>query len=147
MYSFVSGFFHSDSFIMFVRVIMLLCDAIINSFPLLCSIPFYEYSVEIMLVAQSCPALCNPMDCSLRGSSIHGIFQARVLEWVAISFSRGSSQSRDGTWVFCLAGEFFTTDSSGKSLIMLMYKYSFTLVQQSRYTLNSFKGKVIPYLS
>ena len=42
-------------------------------------------------VAQLCPTLCNPMDCSLQGSSVHGIFQARVLEWVAISFSRGSS--------------------------------------------------------
>ena len=42
-------------------------------------------------VAQSCPTLCNLMDCSLPGSSIHGIFQARVLEWVAISFSRGAS--------------------------------------------------------
>ena len=48
-------------------------------------------------VAQSCPTLCNPMDCSLPGFSIHGIFQARVLEWVAISFSRGSSQPRDQT--------------------------------------------------
>ena len=38
-------------------------------------------------VAQSCPTLCDPMDCSLPGSSVHGIFQARVLEWVAISFS------------------------------------------------------------
>ena len=43
-------------------------------------------------VAQSCPTLCNPMDCSLPGSSIHGIFQVRVLEWVAMSFSRGSSK-------------------------------------------------------
>ena len=42
-------------------------------------------------VAQSCPTLCDPMDCSLPGSSIHGILQARILEWVAISFSRGSS--------------------------------------------------------
>ena len=42
-------------------------------------------------VTQSCPTLCNPMDCSLAGSSIHGIFQARILEWVAISFSRRSS--------------------------------------------------------
>ena len=42
-------------------------------------------------VAQLCPTLCNPMDCSLPGFSVHGIFQARVLEWVAISFSRGSS--------------------------------------------------------
>ena len=62
MQSFVYGFFHSNS--LFVRFIMLLCEAIINSFPLLCSIPFYEYSVEIVLVAQSCPTLCNPMDCS-----------------------------------------------------------------------------------
>ena len=45
-------------------------------------------------VAQLCPTLCDPMDCSPPGSSIHGIFQARVLEWVAISFSRGSSQPR-----------------------------------------------------
>ena len=42
-------------------------------------------------VAQSGPTLCDPMDCSLSGSSIHGIFQARVLEWIALSFSRGSS--------------------------------------------------------
>ena len=42
-------------------------------------------------VSQSCPTLCNPMDCSLPSSSVHGIFQARILEWVAISFSRGSS--------------------------------------------------------
>ena len=45
-------------------------------------------------VAQSCPILCHPMNRSLLGSSVHGIFQARVLEWVAISFSRGSSQRR-----------------------------------------------------
>ena len=47
------------------------------------------------LATQSCLTLWHPMDCSLPGSSIHGIFQARVLEWVAISFSRGSSQPRD----------------------------------------------------
>ena len=45
-------------------------------------------------VAQSCPTFCDPMDCSLRGFSVHGIFQARVLEWGAISFSRGSSPPR-----------------------------------------------------
>ena len=49
--------------------------------------------------AHSCPTLCNPMDCSLPGSSVHGIFQAIVLEWIAISFSRGSSQPGDWTWV------------------------------------------------
>ena len=59
-------------------------------------------------VAQSCPTLCNPMDCSLLGFSVHGIFQARVLEWVAISFSRGSSWPRDRTQVSCIAGRHFT---------------------------------------
>ena len=59
-------------------------------------------------VAQSCPTLCDPMDCSPPGSSIHGIFRARVLEWVAISFSRGSSRPRDWTQVSCIAGIHFT---------------------------------------
>ena len=45
--------------------------------------------------AQLCLTLCDPMDCSLPGSSVRGIFQAKVLEWIAISFSRGSSQPRD----------------------------------------------------
>ena len=51
------------------------------------------------LVAQLCRTLCNPLDCSLSGSSVHGISQARILEWVAISLSRGTSRSRDQTWV------------------------------------------------
>ena len=51
--------------------------------------------------------LCNPMDCSLPGSSVHGIFQARILEWVAISFSWGSSQPRDRTQVSCIVGRCF----------------------------------------
>ena len=59
-------------------------------------------------VAQSCPTLCDPMDCSQPGSSIHGIFQAKVLEWVAISFSRGSSRPMDRTWVSRVAGRCFT---------------------------------------
>ena len=49
----------------------------------------FVFSVCVCEVAQSCMTLCNPVDCSLPSSSIHGIFQARVLEWVAISFSRG----------------------------------------------------------
>ena len=51
--------------------------------------------------AQLCPTLCNPRDCSPPGSSVHGIFQARILEWVAVSYSRGSSQPRDQTCVSC----------------------------------------------
>ena len=58
-------------------------------------------------VALSCPTLCNP-HCSLLRSSIHGFFQARVLEWVAISFSRASSWLRDRTWVSCIVGRRFT---------------------------------------
>ena len=51
---------------------------------------------------------CNPMDYSLLGSSVHGILQARILEWVAISFSKGSSQPRDCTQVSCITGRFLT---------------------------------------
>ena len=54
-------------------------------------------------VTQSCPTLCDPMDCCLPGSSVHGIVQARILEWVAISFSKGSSQPRAQTWVSHIA--------------------------------------------
>ena len=61
-----------------------------------------------VLVGQSYPTLCNPMDCSPPGSSVHGIFQARILEWIAISFSRGSSQPRDQTRVSRSAGRLFT---------------------------------------
>ena len=59
-------------------------------------------------VAQSCPTLCDPMDCSPPGFSTHGIFPARVLEWVAISFSRGSSQPKNWTQVSHIAGRCFT---------------------------------------
>ena len=59
-------------------------------------------------VAQSCPILCDPIDCSPSGFSIHGIFQARVPEWIAISFSRGSSQPRNRTLVSHIAGRCFT---------------------------------------
>ena len=64
----------------------------------LCLFNFALHYLSESEVAQSCPTLCDPMDCSLPGSSVHEIFQAIVLEWVAISFSRGSSQLRDRTW-------------------------------------------------
>ena len=73
-----------------------------------------HHSVKV-LVAQSCPTLCVPVDCSLPGSSVHGILQERILEWVAISFSRGSSQSRDRNQVFCIAGRFFTIWATRKA--------------------------------
>ena len=66
------------------------------------------------IVTQSCPTLYDPVDCSPPGSSVHGILQARVLEWVATSFSRGSSQPRDQTQVSCIAGGFFTAEPPEK---------------------------------
>ena len=59
-------------------------------------------------VTQSCPTLCDPIDCSLAGSSVHEIFQAKVLEWIAISFSRGSSRPRDWTQVSRIVDRCFT---------------------------------------
>ena len=61
-----------------------------------------------VVVAQPCPALCDPMVCGPPGSSVHGILQARILEWVAIAYSRGSSRPWDRTWVSLTAGRFFT---------------------------------------
>ena len=70
----------------------------------------YESESE---VAQSYPTLCSPMDCSLPGSSLHGILQARVLEWVAISFSRESSQPRDRTQISHIVDRRFTVWARG----------------------------------
>ena len=68
-------------------------------------------------VAQSCLTLCDPMDYSLLGSSVHGIFQGRVLEWVAISFSRVSSWPRDWTCVSHIVGRHLTIWATREALI------------------------------
>ena len=76
----------------------------------------------ICSVAQSCLTLCNPLDCSPPGCSVHGMFQARILEWAAISYSRGSSQPRDQTcisYISCIAGTFFTTEPLRKPKMAL----------------------------
>ena len=73
-------------------------------FPLLLSQnSIWTSLVEIVLVAQSCSALCNPVDCSLLGFSVHGILQARTLERVAMPFCRGSCWPRDQTHVSCVS--------------------------------------------
>ena len=69
---------------------------------------FCVYMNQWVLVAQSRPSLCNPMYYTLPGSFVHGILQVRLLEQVAIPFSRGSSQPRDPTWVSWTASRFFT---------------------------------------
>ena len=80
-----------------------------------------------VLVAQSCLTLCNPMDYCLRGSSVPGILQERILEWVAILFSREFSQPRDRTWVSHIAGRFFTiwTTREAQNLLRRICIWSF----------------------
>ena len=70
-------------------------------------------------VTQSCPTLCDPMDGNLPGSVVHGIFQARILEWAAISFSRRSFQPRDRTQVSCIADSRFTVWATRETHIIL----------------------------
>ena len=69
-----------------------------------------------VLVLQLCPTFCNPMDCNPPGSSVHGIFQARILEWVAIPFFSGSSQTKDQTQVSSLQADSLPPEPPGKSL-------------------------------
>ena len=83
-----------------------------------------EVKVKV-LVTQSWPTLCNSVDCSPPGSSVHGILQVRILEWVAIPFSRGSSHPRDQTQVPCIAGRFLTIWANKKAL------QNFHMIQQS----------------
>ena len=72
-----------------------------------------------VLAAQSCLALCDPIDCSLPSSSIHGIFQGRILEWVATSFSRESSWPGLQIEVFVIAGRLFTIWATGEGYSLM----------------------------
>ena len=92
-------------------------------------------------VAKLCPTLCNPVDCSPPGSSVHGISQSRILEWIPIPFSRGSSWPRDQTCVSCLACGFFTTVPPGKPTKVILCHKSFTN------TYNVHTESVVPSLS
>ena len=76
---------------------------------------FIKWKVEL-LVAQYCPTTCNSMDCSLPDSSVCGILQAITLEWVAIPFSRGSSQPWGWTGASCSGGRFFPTWATRRAL-------------------------------
>ena len=87
-------------------------------------------SVKV-LVTQSCPTLCDPMDCSPPGSSVHRILHARILERVAISFSRGSSQCRDWTWVSHIVGRLFT-DWATREYIVAYYGRYYGILWQPR---------------
>ena len=92
------------------QVILLLCESEIES-----------------EITQLCSALCNPMDCSPPGFFVHGISQARILKWVAISFSRRSSWLRDGTQVSGIAGRFFIIWATRESFFCLLNRYLYHL--------------------
>ena len=70
-----------------------------------------------VLVARLCLTLCDPMDCSPAGSSVCGILQARILEWIAISYSRGSSRPRNWTCISCIAGRLLTAWTTREVLV------------------------------
>ena len=127
----LQGIFSLVLFFMWIKAIFLTISTHQNCIPLLCfcvllflhapsscnritKMEYYTYGLTCLmgmqkwvLVAQSCLTLCDPIDCNPPGSSVHGIFQARILEWGAISSSRGSSQPRDRTQVSCTVGRFF----------------------------------------
>ena len=79
---------------------------------------FLHFLIKIYVhsVAQLCPALCDSIQCSPTGSSVHGISQARILEWVLISFSRGPSWPRDWTQIPCIGIRFFTIWATREAL-------------------------------
>ena len=84
-------------------------------------------------IIQWCPSLCDPVDCSPPGSSTHGILQARILEWVAISSSRGSSQPRDRTQVSRIAGRHFNLWTTREAQYGCDVKYAFNGTQDIPY--------------
>ena len=98
------------------------------------------YMKAKVLVTQLCLTVCNPMDSSLEDYSVHGFLQARIVEWVAIPFSRGSSWTRNQTWVSCTAGRFFTIWATREAHPFMTTGKSITL------TLKTFVGKVMSLL-
>ena len=100
------------------------------------------HSIKWSEVAQSCLTLCEPLDSSQRGSSVHGIFQARILEWGAISFSRGSSRPRDGTWVSRIVGRHFIIWTTRK--LLYFYLHSITSNQEIHLTAKKVQQSFCP---
>ena len=105
---------HLGFYLFHTCIVSFLCTCIII-FPGCWALLYYCFISE---VAQSCLTLCDPMDCSLPGSSIHGIFQAKVLEWGAIAFSRACSWPRVRTWVSHIVGRCFTIWATREVLTM-----------------------------
>ena len=105
-------------------ILLCFCMCIVHAYVNTCTYELYMFictSIYVpsgSLAAKLCPTLCDPRDCSPPGSSVHGILQARVLEVVAFSFSRRSSQPSNRTQVSCIAGRFFTDRATREALYM-----------------------------
>ena len=104
-------------------------------------------AVKVSEVAQSCPTLCDPVDCSPPGSSVHGILQARILEWVAISFSRGSSRPRDRTQVSCIAGRCFNLWTSREAQSTTNFELICIFLKKGSPTIYMYLGSAFGYLN
>ena len=92
----ISNILHLDSLLTIFHIDIIFVCGLFPAFTLCLSLCMYS-------VDQSCPTLCDPMNCSLPGSFAHGIFQARILQWSAISYSRASSRPRGWTHVSCVS--------------------------------------------
>ena len=89
----------------------------------MCSKVTHTYLKTESEAAQRCPALCDPMDCSPLGSSVHGILQVRILDWVAIPFSTGSSQPRHWTSISCTGGKLFTFWATREYIYIFFFRF------------------------
>ena len=103
--------------------IIIITKNTISKLRIICTLGLYVCAKSL----QSCPALCDPMDCSPPSSSVHGILQTRILEWIAMPSFRGSSWPRDWTpisCVSCFAGIFFTAEPPGRPSTQRWTSYS-----------------------
>ena len=98
-------------------------------------------------VAESCPILCDPMDCSLPGSSVHEIFQARILKWISILFSRGFSWPRAQTQVSCIASRCFTIWATREAQECSNYSAIALISHSSKVMLKIFQATLQQYMN
>ena len=93
------------------------------------------------LAAQLCLTLCDPVDCSPPGSSVHGMLWARILEWVAMPSSRGSSRPRDQTHISCIGKQILYTESPGKPIPKSVRS---RIIRKHSIVFSSLGNKVVP---
>ena len=120
----------------------ILCTIVFLWFHITFTISVWKQKERKVLVTHLCPALCDPMDDGPPGSFIHRILQARILEWVAIPFSKGSSWPRDQIWVSCVAGRLFTVwdfelyvGEEDEVIISLYYFFRFVYSDNTKFAI------------